>query len=764
VRSVRREALIVLVLVLATAIAYAPVLLNDFVNFDDALYVRDNPSVRAGLTARSVRWAWTALHAGYYQPLTWMSFQLDTQLFGTAPWGYHLTNLLWHVANVVLLFGLLRRLTGALWRSAAVAALFAVHPLHVESVAWVTERKDVLSTFFALLTIWAYQAYAVRRAPGWYLCALVALALGLMAKPMLVTLPCVLLLLDYWPLCRWPGAPRPLDAQCRPTTWRALVWEKLPLFILAALFSGLTIYAQHQVKALVSLEQLPLSVRWGNALVACIWYLAKTLWPSGLAPFYPYSGFTLPWWQVSGAAVLLLGSTAGAIVARRGRPYLAVGWLWFLGTLVPVLGLFQAGAQPWADRFTYLPHIGLFLWMVWGAHDLLRAWSLPPAVPATGMAVVLVALMVCTWLQVRRWTDSVTLLEHTLRVTQANPEARNALGGALLEAGQVGAAIRHLREALQLAPDHYRAHYNLGVALERQGDREAAVRHYREALRIQPKFVPARYNLGVVLASLGQREAAIEQFEAAIELGPTFVRAHFNLAMARAEQGNREAAIQHFRRVLEFDPGFTPTPHAPLGMLLFETGQPDEAILHLQAAIRRARSNAGLHHQLGAVLASQQKWAAADACFRQAVRLEPEAISAYCSLARALGKQGQPGAAAEQYRHAFRLSPNWPQVAGEQAWHLATHPYPGRRNGLMAVELAEPACEATRNEEPRLLDVLASAYAEVGQYDRAATTAQRALALALAKSNSALAEEVRARQKLYEARRPFRTAAPAELR
>jgi tetratricopeptide (TPR) repeat protein len=743
----RREGLIALALFLATLACYAQVVGNGFVNFDDNLYVSDNRQVQAGLSVGSVVWSWTTFHAGYYQPLTWLSLQLDAQLFGTAAWGYHLSNLLWHAANVVLLFALLRRLTGAVWRSAAVAALFAVHPLHVESVAWVTERKDVLSTFWALVTLLAYHRYAERPSLSRYLAVLVAFALGLMAKPMLVTLPCVLLLLDWWPLRRWQGEAGP-----RASSWR-LLGEKLPLFALAALFSAVTVLAQNQAGALVPLQRIPLAVRVAHAPVACVWYLGKTFWPAGLAPFYPHPGPDLTAWQVGGATLLLLAITGAALAARR--PYCLVGWLWFLGMLVPVLGLVQAGEQPWADRFVYLPHVGLFLALVWGAADLLAAWSVPPVVRATLAAAVLIALAIQTWLQVGLWHDSVTLLEHALQVAGPNPVAEETLGGALLKAGQPAAAVRHLREAVRLGPNRPRPHYNLGLGLATLGEREEAARHYREALRLDPGFALAHYNLGVVLIGLGRREPAIEQFEAAIRHDPALAPAHFNLAAARGEQGDRGSAIRHFQQVLDLEPDFKPSPRYRVGLLLIEAGQFEEAVDSLKAVLSQEPDNASFHYQLGRARAAQGRWVDAERYFVKTIRLQPGAVRGYSSLGRVLDKQGRHQEAQQQYQQALRLNPTWPQTTGQRAWLLATHPQRRRRNGLLAVELAEAACAATGQRDARLLDVLASAYAEMGRFEQAQATARQALALA--GTHQQLHQEIAARLKLFQDRRPFRT-------
>jgi tetratricopeptide (TPR) repeat protein len=523
---------------------------NGFVNFDDDLYVSSNRHVQAGLTARSVAWAWTTLHAGYWQPLTWISLQLDTQLFGRASWGYHLTNVVWHATNAALFFAVLRRLTGSTWRSAAAAALFAVHPLRVESVAWVTERKDVLSTFFALLTLLAYAWHA--ECPSWrrYGLVIAGLTLGLAAKPMLVTLPVALLLLDYWPLGRWRGGEgtrrSPLE----------LALEKVPLLTVALAFGAITIYAQESSHALLTLERVPFAARLGNAVLAYGWYLGATFWPLGLAPTYPHPGPDLSWLWVAGVALLLLAISALVALDVRRRPYLAVGWLWFLITLLPVVGLLQAGEQPWADRFTYLPHLGLLLALVWSGHDLAVRCGIPRGLRLAATGAIIAACAVASLLQVGRWHDSVTILEHALRVAADNPVAHNTLGAALLEKGRTDEAVCHFREALQLDPGSVKARFNLGLGLERQGRANEAVTQYQEALRLAPGFAPGHFNLGVLYAGQGQIAPAIAAFQQSLHLEPDFAAAHYNLAAALVEDGRADEAAPHFAEAVRLDPDF----------------------------------------------------------------------------------------------------------------------------------------------------------------------------------------------------------------
>ena len=536
----RRTLPIAVLLALATLLAYWPVVECGYLNLDDNVYVTGNPAIWGGVTLAGAPWAFSTTHAGLWHPLTWLSHMLDVQLFGPNPAGHHATNLLLHVANVVVLLLVLVRATGALWPSAAVAALFALHPLHVESVAWVAERKDVLSGFFGLTTIWAYVRYAQRPAPGRYALVVLSLALGLMAKPMLVTLPLVLLLLDRWPLRRGMSL--------------RLVVEKLPLLALAAAASVMGIVAGQRADAVGSLARFPLEARLANALVSYARYLGKTLWPSRLAVFYPYPS-VWPAWQLAGAAVLLAAVTTVAIVHMRRRPYLLVGWLWFLGMLFPVSGVVQAGSQAMADRFTYLPLIGLFVMAAWGGRDLLARWPVPPpALEACALALLL-ALGCTTWRQVGYWHDSTRLFTHALEVTSANWLAHNNLGDALAREGKLEEATGHFAESVRLEPSNPDAHYNLGVALHRQGRPAEATLHYREALRLAPDYPNAHNNLGVALLDGGEVEQAIGELQQAFLMHQD-PSTHFNLGLALAKQGRTDEAIEHYREAVRLQPAF----------------------------------------------------------------------------------------------------------------------------------------------------------------------------------------------------------------
>ena len=524
---------IIICLITLTLIVYWPVSQHEFVNYDDSLFVSGNPHIRDGFTWEGLQWAFstglvTNYHREFWIPVTYISHMLTIELFGMDPSGHHLINVGFHIANVVVLFLLLRRLTGALWCSALVAALFAVHPLHVESVAWVTERKDVLSTLFWLLTLWAYVRYTEHRSLHRYLLVVLALVLGLMAKPMLVTLPLVLLLLDYWPLGRVTLGG--LDKRTRFAVGWKLVWEKLPLFVLVASFSVLTYFVQGQWGQERAVEWFPFWVRAENALVSYVSYIGKMFWPRGLAVFYPHPGRTLPLWQVVGAVVVLVSVSLLVIRVRQSRPYLVVGWLWYLVTLVPVIGFIQIGGQALADRFTYVPLIGVFIMMVWGIDGLTAGWSSRRVVLACSAGLIILVLSLATRIQVGYWRNSLTLSERALRVTSNNGFAHNNLGTELKNLGRDDEAVTHFREALLIWPHHLAARFNLALTLAHQDQLNAAIWHFSQVLQVKPDDVEAHYNIGVAYARQGQTEQARAHFSEALRIDPGYNPAQSSLS------------------------------------------------------------------------------------------------------------------------------------------------------------------------------------------------------------------------------------------
>ncbi|HVO83821.1 MAG TPA: tetratricopeptide repeat protein [Syntrophobacteria bacterium] len=649
----RRELAVCLLLLAVTLAVYWQIGDHQFIRYDDTIYVTDNPHVKRGLAWSSVVWAFTATEEANWHPLTWLSHMADCQLFGLRPRGHHLTSLFLHLANVLLLFVVLNRLTGALWRSAFVSALFALHPLHVESVAWVAERKDVLSTLFWLLTMLAYARYVEKPTRARYALTLVAFALGLMAKPMLVTLPFVLLLLDYWPLDRVAAGRRSDEPskrrrkKIRPSEQRLplsrLVREKTPFFVLVAISSVVTFSFQQRAGAVVDTEIFPLSSRMANALVSYLRYIGKMIWPSGLAVLYPHPGTSLPLWWGAGAGLALLGLSILVVLVLRRRPYLAVGWLWYVGTLVPVIGLIQVGVQAYADRYTYVPLIGLFIMIAWGVPELLGGWAHARTVLAVSAATALAALTACTWIQLGYWKDSLSLFSHTLQVTTKNYVAHNNLGNALADRGKVEEAISHYAEALRIKPDHAEAYNNWGTVLEEQGRFEEAVDRFRMALKVKPDYAAAHSNLGLALERQGRHEEAIAQYLEALRLDPTYAQAHNNLALALAARGQQDEAMAHYAEALRLRPDYAEA-HNNLGHLLVGLGRLDEAAIHFAEAVRYNPDYAKARNNLGIVLVRLGRLDEAAAQFREALRIKPDYGEARNNLAVVLrGKEESPG-------------------------------------------------------------------------------------------------------------------------
>lgn len=509
-------------LVALIALVYAPVRHYGFVDLDDPQYVSENPFVANGLTWAGVKWAFSSIHASYWLPLIWLSHMVDVQLYGLHAGGHHVTNVVLHATNALLLLTTLYRATGALRRSAFVAALFAIHPLHVESVVWITERKDVLSTMFLFLTLWVYVEYVRRLATWRYLLGLVLFALGLMSKPMLVTLPFVLLLLDVWPLER-VALSGSHAATVRGVSWRRLVLEKLPFLVLGVIGAVIAFVTQQATGAVVTAARIPFAIRLANASLSYVTYALKAVWPSGLALFYPYP---LHWsWPIVAASVAALAGVSGMVVRGARRfPYLAIGWLWYLGTLVPVIGLVQAGDQARADRFTYIPLVGLCIMVAWGTHDLIARtlwrWT---AVAAT------VALAIVARTQVGHWRDNTELWEHALKVADESYIAHTNLGLAVYARGLTDSAIAEFRAAVRLRPNFAEAYNDLGVALAGRGDLDGAVGAFDDAIRFKPSQAESHYNVAVLLVAKGDTGNALVHLQTALQLKPGYADARDEL-------------------------------------------------------------------------------------------------------------------------------------------------------------------------------------------------------------------------------------------
>lgn len=627
-------------LVIATAFAYAEVRNFAFVNFDDDEYVYDNPQVTAGLSWAGLRWAFTAVHSANWHPLTWLSHMLDASLFGLEPGGHHATNVLLHTLATLCLFAALRSMTGAPGRSAFVAALFALHPQHVESVAWVAERKDVLSALFWTAAMWAYAAYARRPSARRYGAVALLFALGLLAKPMVVTLPFALLLLDVWPLGRtaWAAPVRP---PVPAASVRRLVLEKLPLLALSAVASGITFVAQQSSGAMSTFEALPLGVRVANAAVSYATYLLQTVWPVDLAVFYPYRN-PLPTPEVLLAVIALVALSALAVASFPRRPYLLVGWLWYLGTLVPVIGLIRVGEQAMADRFTYLPHIGLFLAVTWGAAELgdrlqRRQWLVPAAVAS------LIACLALTRAQAQHWRDSTRLFEHARRVTRNNYLAETNLAAALLDAGRPAEALLHARAAVELRPGDSRAHMNLGTALARTGEPDAARAAYERALALDPDHISTRLNLALLHSEQKRFEESVRQYETILAARPEHAKALSGLGFALASLGQPERAAARFRAAIAADPRLTPA-YNGLALALESLGETDEALRTWRRGLEIAPGEWRLRANLAAALVASGRSSEAEMEYRALLSERPESTEvrvAFAELLAALGRRDE---------------------------------------------------------------------------------------------------------------------------
>jgi len=637
-----------LLLVAAVLLVYRSVLDADFVNYDDQAYVTENRHVTVGLVAPSVAWAFTAFEAGNWHPLTWLSHMADCQAFALRPRGHHATSLALHALASLLVFLVMRRLTGGTWRSALVAGLFALHPLNVESVAWVSERKNVLSTVFWLLTLGAYAGYARRPAPGRYLLVALFLSLGLLAKPMVVTLPCVLLLLDVWPLGRVVlGAP---DTRTR---LQALALEKLPLLGLSVLSSLLTVAAQRAGGAVTSLEAIPLGARLANALVSYVAYLGKLFWPRRLAVFYPHPGTSLASPRVALCAVALLFLSALIWRERARRPYLLVGWLWYLGTLVPVIGLVQVGSQAMADRYAYVPLLGIFVMLSFGAGEVAAAYGRRAL--AAACVLCLAALGVLTARQARLWHDSRSLFAHALDVTEKNYVAETNLG--LVDAKELRweDAIGSFRRALAIRPGHAEARANLGVALAKMGKLDEAIPQLERALKVDPGSSLTHANLGLALRGR-DLPRALEHMRRAVELKPDFVDARMNLGAALLDAGRADEAQEMFKATLEIDPGSSAA-HFRLGSILLERGRPSEAASHLERALGLDQSLIEARNSLGVARLREGRLDEAITLFREVLRESPRNADAEANLGTALVRKGQAGEAEAHLRSALDINP-----------------------------------------------------------------------------------------------------------
>jgi protein O-mannosyl-transferase len=699
-RPMRYPAVACALLVGATGIAYWPVTQAGFTNYDDPEYVTTNSHVQAGLRWKGVVWAFQTFHASNWHPLSWLSHMLDVELFGRGAAAPHCVNLLLHLGSTVLLFLWLRRMSGAHWCSFLVAALFGLHPLHVESVAWVAERKDVLSTFFGMLTLLVYGRYVEQsraqrpRCAAWYALALVCFALGLLSKPMLVTLPFVLLLLDYWPLRRfeWVKSGSGLAAL------RAVFWEKIPFFLLSAGSCVLTALAQS--RAMSPLARLSLGARAANALVSYARYLGKTLWPTGLAVPYQHPGR----WdetEVALAALLVVGLCVGAWWARQRWGFLFTGWFWFWGTMIPVIGLVQVGSQAMADRYTYVPLVGLFIMVAWGAAEIRASWRVPAAPVGVGAALLLVGCGLLTWRQAGYWQNSERLFRHAAAVTTGNYTALANIGVSLFDDGKLDEAMRYFRQALNIKPDYADALSDLGAALEKQGNNES-VAYYQEALRIDPRHSAAWYNLGNAMAKRGRIREAAECFQTTLEIKPDHLEARNNLANALVSLGRMDEAVPQYRQALELNPQDVKV-MKNLGAALVKQQKVEEAVFYYRQVLERETNDLDAHYALGLALALQNKWPEAIQHYGATLHYGANNPEVQYNLGYALRMQGRLDDAAVHLREALRLKPDFAWAHFNLACVLADQ---GRKDEaishLQEALRLDPAYDAAKQQLRRL--------------------------------------------------------------
>jgi protein O-mannosyl-transferase len=682
-------------LALMIVLVYSQTRQFEFVELDDPAYVFQNPHIMSGLTGDNLKWVFTSIHAGYWHPLTSISHMFDAELYGNWAGGHHLTNMLIHCATSMLLFAALRRLTGELWPCAFAAAVFALHPLRVESVAWVAERKDVLSGFFFTLTLLAYARYAQRPSFLRYLLVALPLILGLMSKPMLVTVPFVLLLLDYWPLHR-------LRQGAGPKTVARLLAEKAPLLALAVAFSVLTVFTQD--RAVKALSDISMMARVTNAAVSYVAYCRQMLWPSELTVFYPHPKDSLPDWQVIGAFGLLIWITAMAIRARRTRPYLLVGWLWYLGMMFPVIGLMQSGFQARADRFTYLPQIGLAIALAWWAADLAVLWQLRPRNLAIAAAGVIAILAACSWLQAGYWCNTMSLFNRALDHTTQN----------------------------------YFIQYHLGIALGREarltGREELfneAIEHLRKAEAINPNDYGTQFNYGLLLCGVNRNEEGIVHLRRSVELSPTSFEAVNELSVALYGLATTLNPAEKQRRL-------------------------DEAATACESARNLNPRFANVYVNFGSVRADQGRFEEAIALLQQAIALDSNFAQAYVSLGRTYYRMGKLSETIGAFREALRLQPDDLYSLKAAALVASTSSDPNARCGADAVVWAKHAVELSKGQDPQIVDALAAAYAEVERFDEAVANGERALELAVTQKHEQDEQIIRGHLKSFYARTPIR--------
>ena len=727
----------------------------DYVNYDDPDYASENPMVIGGISLKSIVWAFTHVYAANWHPLTWISHMLDCQIFGVKPGGPHVINVLFHAANAILLFLLLRRITGAQWASAVIAAVFALHPLHVESVAWISERKDVLSTFFGLFSLLVYARYVEQKKAGHpkaktsFIWALVLFALSLMSKPMLVTLPCLMLLLDFWPLQRIEN-----------NGWRTffsrpfglLVKEKWPWFALVVILSITTLFAQ-SVAAATS-EGYPVPWRVFNSVDSYFWYVEKTFWPTKLAFFYPLA-HAIPVKVFVVSLVCLLIITAAACATIKRWPFFFVGWAWFLGTLVPVIGLVQVGSQSTADRYSYISMVGLLIAFITGAQLYFSGRRIKILTGGIAAGILLVVLGTATFLQVRYWKNTVTLCRRALDVTHDNVTALNNLGVYYYEKGQNDNAEKLYRVALEISPSAPDVHENLGHVLAKKGDTNGALFEYQEAVRLNPNDASLQNRLAETFVKRGKNEDALPHLSEAARLKPDNAQYQNDFAATLVAVGKRPEALPYYARAAQLQSTNAQFQNN-FATALLRAGEVKTAEEHYRLAIQDDPKFADPYSNLGTLLFARQQYIEAATMYTEAVRLSPTNAGIHFNAGMVYLKAHRIDDAKAQFNEASRLRPDWTEPLVAESWALATSSDDQTRNGVEAVKLAEKAADLTGHRQPAILNTLAAAYAESGRFDQALATANQALELAKQLNHTNLFPRIEHAIALYQARQPMR--------
>ena len=641
-----KKIICVLLSVLILAV-YWKVQYYEFINYDDGRYITENKHVNSGFSKENFIWAFTHSHSANWHPITWLSHMLDVQIYGLNPGGHHLTSLAIHITNSLLLFLLFARMTGSIWRSCFVASAFAFHPINIESIAWAAERKSVLSTFFWLLTTWTYINYVQKKILARYSVVVLFFALGLMSKPMLVTLPFVLLLLDYWPLKRLKITPAkniiPSDIETQVDNKKKflnLVFEKIPLLFLVVGSCIVTLSAQKLAGAIVSTETVQTTTRISNALVSYLVYLEKMLWPKNFSVFYPYPIGESYIWKGLVSGFVLTGITIIILRLIKKAPYLAVGWFWYLGTLVPVIGIVQVGGQAMADRYAYIPLIGIFIIVAWGLPDLLQNYSFKKKLLSVLAGIFFSVLITLTSVQLQYWENSIKLFEHAIEVTHKKYPSfvgiYSNLGVVLNQQMKFEEAMVHLKNAVKLQPTYPEAHNNLGNALSGLNRFQEANISYKEAIRLKPDYPEAHNNLANSLSKKRKNlEEAIFHYKKAIQLKPTFYEAHFNLGVTLNKWNDSDQAIGHLQEAIRLEPGLVES-HLALGNILSQKKKFKPAIDHLATVIKMDPNNAIAHNSLGSALGEQGNFKQAMLHFNTAIKINPHYSEAHQNLSTAL--------------------------------------------------------------------------------------------------------------------------------